>query len=304
MFRTTRLTRHAITAVLVTIWPFAAQAETLTIDGRAVEVRIEGDGAPVIFVHGALSDLRVWDGVIDAMPSNPGGYSLISYTQRHFGPADGPLGKPEDFTRETHGSDLIRLAETVSGGDPVTLVTWSYGGEIALHAMKRRPDLFGAAIHYEPILFPLLAEIPGGERARIEKVRTMFAPAVGFAQKGDLEGAAMRFMEGAFLMPAGEAQGAPNPWPEIWRANARTIPAYGSMAPLAASCAALSGIEAPTLVIQGTDTHVDTAMMADQVNRCLANAVTVRVPGANHGIPMRTPSHMAAIIAGFLSVMN
>lgn len=228
----------------------------------------------------------------------------MTYTQRHFGLGEGPLGMPEDFTREAHISDLIRLAETVGNGFPVTLVTWSYGGEIGLHAMMRRPDLFDAAIHYEPILFPLLSEIPGGERARMEKVRTMFAPAVSFAKKGDLEGAAMRFMEGAFLMRVGSAPTAADPWPAIWRANSRTIPAYGAMAPLPVTCADLADIDAPSLIVQGAETHIDTAMMADQITDCMGNALTIRVSGANHGLPMRAPEHLARVISGFMDMAN
>lgn len=302
MFYTLR--RWALAAALLSLSALTAQANPLEIDGRQVEIRSEGDGQPVIFVHGALSDLRVWDQVIDALSEHTPGFRFVAYTQRHFGPGDGPLGMPEDFTRETHVFDLIRLAETVGDGTPVTLVTWSYGGEIGLHAMKQRPDLFGAAVHYEPILFPLLAGIPGGERARLEKVRTMFAPAVAIAKKGDLEGAAMRFMERAFLMPVGSAISAIAPWPEIWRDNGRTIPAYGTMAPMPIACADFKSINSPTLVVQGIDTHIDTAMMADQVTACLGNAFSIHVPGANHGIPMRTPENFAKTISGFLTTIN
>ncbi|MBD3680172.1 MAG: alpha/beta hydrolase [Rhodobacteraceae bacterium] len=298
------LRRNFVRATLIALCAFAADAETLDIDGRSVAVRMEGNGPPVIFVHGALSDLRAWDAVIDPLARSMPDHLLITYTQRHFGAGEGPLGKPGDFTRETHVADLIRLAETVEGETPATVVTWSYGGEIGLHAIRRRPDLFRAAIHYEPILFPLLKEIPGGERARMEKVRTMFAPAAAIARKGDLEGAAMRFMEGAFAIEAGTASDAPAPWPKIWRDNSRTIPAYGSMVPLSVECADLADITIPTLVIQGSNTHVDTAMMSDQVTACLANATTIRIGGAGHGIPMRNPQRMAEIVAGFLSVLD
>ncbi len=282
----------------------AIQADVLQVDGRSVPVRSEGSGKPVIFVHGALSDLRVWDSVLDRLANQTEDHRLISYTQRHFGPADGPLGIPADFTRETHVSDLIRLAETVVSEQPSTIVTWSYGGEIGLHAMRQRPDLFDAAIHYEPILFPLLTDLPGGERARMEKVRTVFAPATALAKNGDLEAAAMRFMEGVFIMAPETAANSIAPWPEIWRDNSRTIPAFGSMVPLPIRCEELKSIDAPTLVVQGSESHVDTAMMADRVTDCLGNALTVHVPGANHGIPMRSPQRMADIVAGFLSVLN
>lgn len=299
-----RLARAPLFAIVLWCCVPTAKAEFIQIDERPVPVHSEGSGKPVIFVHGALSDLRVWDGVLDRLANQAKDHRLIAYTQRHFGPADGPLGKPADFTRETHVSDLIRLAETVGSEQPSTLVTWSYGGEIGLHAMRQRPDLFDAAIHYEPILFPLLTDLPGGERARMEKVRTVFAPAAALAKIGNLEAAAMRFMEGVFIMEPGTAANAIAPWPEIWHENSQTIPAFGSMLPLPLRCEELESIRAPTLVIQGSESHLDTAMMADRVTDCLGNALTVHVPGANHGIPMRSPQRMADIVAGFLSVLN
>jgi len=302
MFDISQFAWGTLGSALIALAATFAQAESLEIDGRSIDVRSEGAGAPVIFVHGALSDRRVWDPVVDALAEIAPNHQLMTYTQRHFGPGSGPLGMPEDFTRDTHISDLIRLAETVGNGTPVTLVTWSYGGEIGLHAMKRRPDLFSAAIHFEPILFPLLSETPGGERARIEKVRTVFAPAIVLAKKGDLEGAAMRFMEGVFQMPLGSAATVVDPWPEIWRENSRTIPPYGAMEPLPVTCADLAGIGAPTIVLQGTETHIDTAMMADRITDCLGNALTLRVSGANHGMPMRKPVRLARMISGFLEL--
>ncbi|MEP3329180.1 alpha/beta hydrolase [Sedimentitalea sp.] len=297
-------TACSLVAAGLTLITTNVHAETLEIDGRTMEVRIEGDGAPVIFVHGALSDLRVWDGVIDALAEEMPDRRLVSYTQRHFGPGDTPLGLPDDFSRDTHVSDLIRLTETVGNGTPVTLVTWSYGGEIGLHAAMRRPELYGTAIHYEPILFSLLSDLPGGKRAMQEKVRKVFAPAVGLAKQGDLNGAAMRFMEGVFLMPEGSAADAPVPWPTIWQDNSRTIPAYGAMAPLLVGCEDLGAISAPTVILQGSESHIDTVMMADRASECLGNALTINVPGANHGIPMRAPEQFADMTSYVLKLLR
>ncbi|WP_172332261.1 alpha/beta fold hydrolase [Mangrovicoccus sp. HB161399] len=303
MSTTSNITRGLVAAGIA-LTTTSLHADVFEIDGRTVEVRFEGEGTPVIFVHGALSDLRVWDGVIDALAKNAPDRRLVSYTQRHFGPGDAPIGLPEDFSRDTHVSDLIRVAETVGNGTPATLVTWSYGGEIGLHAMMRRPELFGAAIHYEPILYPLLSDLPGGRRAMQEKVRTVFAPAVGLAKQGNLDGAALRFIEGVFQMPEGSAAEAKMPWPTIWRNNSRTIPAYGAMAPLPVGCEDLGAITAPTIIVEGGDSHIDTVMMADRVSECLDNALTLIVPGANHGIPMRSPERFAEMISDVLNLLR
>ena len=55
---------------------------------------------------------------------------------------------------------------------------------------------------------------------------------------------------------------------------------------------------------KGTGTHVDTAMMSDQVAMCLGNAATTRIGGAGHDIPMRNPARMADMVTGFLTMLD
>lgn len=278
----------------------STHAEPLAVNDQVFETRIDGNGSPVVFVHGALSDRRVWDDVMDAMPKSAQ-RSYISYTQRHFGPGKVPLGQPDDFRRDIHVTDLIAVVETLDRG-PVTLVTWSYGGEIGIHAMLQRPDLFRAALHYEPMLFPLLADLPGGRRALQEKKDAVFAPAAALAKRGDLEGAAMQFIEGVFLMVPGTAVEAATPWPSIWRENSRTIPAYGTMAELPVHCADLHAIKVPMLVLSGADSQVDNVMIAEEVARCSSNATLVALPGINHDLPLVAAVDFAELIDAFLTI--
>jgi pimeloyl-ACP methyl ester carboxylesterase len=76
-----------------------------------------GKGAPVLFLHGALGDLRTWWPHCRALFSR---YPCIAYTQRNFDPpvwrADAP-----PFSIRAHAADLIAVIEALGIG-PVNLV--------------------------------------------------------------------------------------------------------------------------------------------------------------------------------------
>lgn len=264
--------------------------------------KVDAEGGTLVFVHGAIGDHRVWQGVISALSAN-NNWRLVAYTQRHFGAHELPLSKPSDFGRETHIADLIGFVESLNQG-PVTLVSWSYGGEISLHAQLRRPELFRAAVHFEPVMFPLLLGLPGGKRAMSQKFKQVILPAASIAKQGDLEKAAFRFIEGVFKLTPEQVAGAQSPWPDIWRDNSRTIPAYGAMQPVPVHCDDLNRITAPTLILQGGNTHIDTAMMADKISDCLRNAVALTLGGKNHGFPYSDPQDFAQIIHNFVSLIE
>lgn len=76
------------------------------------------------------------------------------------------------------------------------------------------------------------------------------------------------------------------------------------MSPLPVSCEDLGAITIPTVVVQGSDSHIDTVMMADRVSECLDNALTINVLGANHGIPMRAPEQFADMISNVLKLLR
>src|SRR5690606_9480151 len=88
-----------------------------------------GAGKPVLFLHGALGDLRTFARQSVLLAD---AYRCISYTQRHFGPGSWRENGPA-FGIEGHAADLIAFCEALNPG-PVSLVAWSYAGHAALHA--------------------------------------------------------------------------------------------------------------------------------------------------------------------------
>ena len=89
----------------------------------------QGAGEPIVFVHGAFSDLRVWEPIREEVAKR---YRFIAYTQRYFGtdpwPDDG-----KNFNIETHADDLAKFITSLNAG-PVHVVTRSRGGGVAMAA--------------------------------------------------------------------------------------------------------------------------------------------------------------------------
>lgn len=275
----------------------AAKAAEMDVGDAVLTYVDEGQGAPVLFVHGAISDMRAWDPYREMIAAD---YRFIAYTQRYFGPGERP-DSTDGFQRQTHINDLIAFVEGLDAG-PVNLVTWSYSGEIGVMAMLARPDLFSSAIHYEPTLERLVAGVPGGDNAS-RKLFSQFGPAVAAAQEGRAEDAALRFIEVVFQLPEGKAVGESGE--QMWRDNGRTVLPFISMDPPAViDCATLGRITAPTLVVQGTDTYTRDLIMAEQVSGCVANGMILPLAGANHDGPYKQPEAFGAMIAGFLSLVS
>jgi pimeloyl-ACP methyl ester carboxylesterase len=152
----------------------------------------EGDGEPVVLVHGSWDDHTAWHGVAPALE---GRFRVIRYDRRGYGRSERPPGRRR---RRQHEDDLACVIERLGG--PAHVVGSSYGASTALGLAFRRPELLRSlCLHEAPLagaasddarLRPLLDEV----RARIDAV-------VAQLRAGDHAGGARRFVEEVALGP-------------------------------------------------------------------------------------------------------
>jgi len=83
-----------------TMGPLAKEIEVNRVRLSYIE---QGSGEPIVFVHGAFSDLRVWEPVREEVAKR---YRFIAYTQRYHGVGawkdDG-----KEYSTATHADDLV-----------------------------------------------------------------------------------------------------------------------------------------------------------------------------------------------------
>lgn len=275
----------------------AANVESVQIGDHKVEfVQEGGAGRPVVFVHGAMSDMHAWDAFPELISDE---FNVIAFTQRYFG--DQPW--PDDgsgFQITTLFDDLIAFVEVLDVGK-VDLVTWSLGGEVGINATMMRPDLFRSAVHFEPVSTLDMSGVENYAAAN-EELGAKFGPAFEALGNGQEIDAGLLFIEGVFDLPEGEAKKFPAATVDMWKRNARTmVPNFlTSDDPPPISCADLDEVQTPTLIVMGDQTYKDFELLASEHTRCLGNAKLDVINGVNHNGPLAAPEKLSELIMDFL----
>ena len=183
------------------IQPVRATVEQ--IGDRSVEYVDVGNGTPVVFVHGSISDYRTWSYMLLPVSEK---YRYLSYTLRLFGTLDWPDGKHQ-FNEQMDVEDLIDFIEHKELGS-VYLVGWSRSGSIVSAVATERPDLVKGIIIYEPILNELL-DPEFNPNPPLNADSPDFSKVGEYVDKKDLDAAVKTFFEKALERPAGGFQMEP-----------------------------------------------------------------------------------------------
>lgn len=273
----------------------APAAKRIDVNGVTLDYVDEGRGEPVVFVHGAVSDLRVWEPIREAIADD---HRFIAPTLRYFGTADWP-DKGEHFSPATHADDVAAFIEALDVG-PVHLVGWSSGARIATAVALENPDLVQSLVLFEPALSSLVKEGEAGDAAREAEGR-MYGPVTPAVQQGDHEKAMKLLIEGVFQMPPGGWDGQPEALRTMQLENARTMPLLWSAPPWNVTCDMLKGLDEPTLIVHGSESNAYWTHVAEVMDECLPQAEVAVLPNVNHDGPVRDPAGFAALIEGFVA---
>jgi pimeloyl-ACP methyl ester carboxylesterase len=256
----------------------------------------QGSGEPIVFVHGALQDLRAWEPVREEIAKR---YRFIAYTQRYFGTKPWP-DEGKNFSIATHAEDLAKFITALNAG-PVHLVGWSYGGLVAAPAAVSDPSLVRSLILYEAgVLSVLPAESPEGKIAREDRVR-MFGPVVAAASETGVK-AAKLLVEAVYQLPPGGFDSLPEDWQTGLLDNARIVPLLlAAPPPPAITCDMLKDFTRPTLVMRGEKSRAYFTLISEAITKCVPGAQQIILQNVNHDGPCRDPAAFTAAVFEFLS---
>ncbi len=261
----------------------APQTRFFDVKGARLAYVDEGKGTAVVFAHGAVTDLRLWDPQRQAMAER---HRFISYTFRYHGlgawPDDG-----KSYSATTHASDLADLIAGLKTG-PVHLVGLSYGGLIAALVALDRPKLVRTLTLAEPALFALLADKPA-DKAALDAWNKGAEPMFAAVQKGDAVGATRLLAELVTNQGPGSFDKLPAAFREILLDNARTLPVLFASSEPTVSCEMLSKIKAPTLVVGGANTPPFFTATNSAVVKCIAGSRLQVIPKAGHAMTFDNP---------------
>ena len=281
----------------VQVWADGSpQPRQMRVNGVDLFYCEQGTGVPVVFVHGAFSDLRYWEPQSLAVARQ---YRFIAYTYRYHGTALWP-DDGQHYSTATHAADLVASLRQLNSGS-VHLVGLSLGGHVATLVALEHPDLVRSLTVLEPGFRTLLTDLPEAKPVLEERGKA-FEPIRTAAKAGD----AVRATQMMFDWVNNQGSGAFNTQPEGVRQmildNARTVPLmFSAPPPPAISCATLSGVKVPTLVIRGAQTRRYYSLITEVLVRCIPGSQLVTIPNATHLMSHQNPVAFNEALLQFLA---
>jgi pimeloyl-ACP methyl ester carboxylesterase len=206
-------------------------------------------------------------------------------------------------------TSVFRLSRTILlpfitsfNAGPVHLVSWSFGGLVAMQAAVKNPSLVRSLILYEPSVISVLPAESAEGKAAGEDRSKMFAPVIAATKGGDAVQAAKLLREAVFQLGPGGFDREPQAVQTRVLDNARTMPLiFGAPAPPAITCDLLKDFPQPTLVMRGEKTQVSFVLISEAISKCIPAAQLVVLQNVNHNGPSRDPVAFTAAIFEFLS---
>jgi pimeloyl-ACP methyl ester carboxylesterase len=252
-------------------------------DSGAIAVWIEGDGPPLVLVHGSVSDHTAFAPLIGELRDE---VTIFAMDRRGFGASPDGSG----YSAEREFSDVAAVVDAVAArtGEPVVLFGHSWGASCALGAAPQLPSL-RALVLYEPSLG--LRYPPGS----IDRIEARLAA-------GDNEGAVIEMLTDIVGMTEDEIEerrAAPN-WPE----RVATAPTLAREARIEESWDwqpdRFADIDVPTLLLTGSETTADLAEVTLSTAAAIPGAQVHVLASHGHVAHRYAPAVVAEVLRDWL----
>lgn len=259
-------------------------------DGTPIAVFTNGDGPPLVLVHGTTADHTTFRSCGPLLAQT---FATHAVDRRGRG-ASGDRSSPYRIEREYE--DLAAVAEAVAAeaGEPVDIVGHSYGGRCALGAAQLT-DAIGRLVVYEGAPSPAGSEgyRPAGVERRIAEL----------VRSGDRDEALATFFREVVRMPEPDlaAYRADPIWPVRAAAVHTTLREMAGEGSPAASLEALGRVERPVLQVLGGDSPDVFRAATRALDGRLADGRIVVIDGARHAAHHTHVEPFVAAIRAFLA---
>ncbi len=263
--------------------------ETLEVDGGAIGFEQQGEGPPVVFVHGSVvadpwTPLLVHGDLLD-------NYRVVTFHRRGYGRS---LAAEVGRTLNDEGADVIALLDHLDIAR-AHVVGHSLAADIVLQTAIENPDRLATMVLLEPGLFSVPSAIGFDEAMR---------PLVQVYESGDHHQAMLLFLGGVggaevmarleSQLPEGTAETALADVPTLFEND---LPA-GSNWQLDEDAA--GKLHQPTLLLMGSDTGPIFRESNVALTALLPTVENVEIAGAGHFVHVEAPQQVADALSAFL----
>lgn len=259
---------------------------SVSIGDTRLFVQIQGEGAPLLLVHGFPLDHTMWQAQIDEFSRD---YQVIAPDLRGFGQSDPPS---VPLSMEQHADDMAQLLSVLKIHEPVTFCGLSMGGYVAWQFCVRHMPRVHRLIVADTRALPDSPEVAAG---RIKTARTVLDEGVGLIANAMLPR----------LFPADLVKSRPTFVESTFQVMMSTRPetvagALLGMAERPDMSTRLHEITVPTLVVCGELDAISPAKEMRGIAGDLPQGKYVEIAGAGHMSPMEKPTEFNLAVREFL----
>lgn len=142
----------------------------------------QGQGEPIVLVHGGLSDYREWGPQMDRFAQS---HRVIAYSQRYYYPNQN-LPIVDEYTTLVDAEDLAALLHALKL-ERTHVIGNSSGAFIALAMALAHPALVHTLTLTEPPILHWASDLPGGDAVLADFMGTFWEPVGAAFRQGDKE---------------------------------------------------------------------------------------------------------------------
>jgi 3-oxoadipate enol-lactonase len=247
----------------------------------------QGQGMPVLLVHGFPLDHSMWDAQLEPLAEQ---WRVIAPDLRGFGHSPAASGT---VTMEQMADDLAQLLDTLGISEPVVLVGLSMGGYVAFQFWRKYPQRLRALVLCDTRAIADSPEAAQGRHTLAEKTEKEGTAPVAAAMMPKLF--APHSLETAKEATEAVRQSILNNQPAGVAAALRGMAARPDMT------ASLPAIAVPTLVIVGQEDAISTVDEMRGIAKAIGGAEFVVIPHSGHMTPVESPAEFNEAIEQFLT---
>ena len=253
-----------------------------------------GQGEPVVLLHCSGWSHAQWRPLAASLAARHEVYApdLIGY-----GATSGWTGRGRFCL--AHEAAVVR--SLIGGlGRPVHLVGHSYGGAVALHVARTRPDLVSSLVLVEPSAFHLLRERGAVERAALAEITAVARGVQESLASGDYRAGYGRFLD---------YWSGPGAWAAL--PEERRLAGAAQLAKVALDFTALleepagiddmRGMAVPTFLLHGGCTTLPSQSVCRMLHEALPRSSLALVQGAGHMLPATHGDRVNRLIVSHLA---
>lgn len=289
-----------LVTTLVEVGSAQPEVQVMGVNGYSADFFEAGDGTPIVGVHGAVSDYRVWLPYAEKFQDD---YRFVGYTRRYYGNSDWP-DENVQYSHDAHSADLAAFITQLEIG-PVHLFARSSGAHTAVILASERPDLVKSLLFWEPVVGEEIVDGYTQDQEAANDWGSRWTDVLAAEKAGDLRQAARLMIETVYELPIGGFDRLPETSQATILDNARTLPILFDQTKIAKTdCDYVGNIDAPTLILQGSKTHKGLSREFARLHDCMPNSTVESISGVTHQGAVTHVATISEVVRSYLATFE